>query len=385
MRINDFTLEYDEPLMEVLQAVSKRGLASILNAITKPPTRFYLRVNTLKANVDDVLGLLRSSGLDFRRDEELEYAIWYPVKGPFKVDEHDKVVVADVRSAESVFIGSDLYSPGVLKADGVKAGDAVTIKSPNGVPVGEGVALVDGKSMRRREGVAVRVTRSVYVTPKVRELKGFADGLLYSQSAPSMWAIEIARDFISSAKLIVDFNAAPGGKVTLAAQLARKDAKIIAIDRKSKEPKLMETIRRLGLENMIEVVGGDSRYASELAGVREKADVVLIDPPCTNLGVVPKIFDVKKLNDAVTLAKYQAQFVKEALRVLRKGGILIYSTCTLTDVENEGVVEEALSSGFEVLEPSRVPRYAEFNGLGVRFSPEDGVPGFFVSTMVRKR
>ncbi|MFP3080395.1 MAG: RsmB/NOP family class I SAM-dependent RNA methyltransferase [Acidilobus sp.] len=380
MRVSD-SLIYDEGLLENLESVSRGGLRDLLEHLTRPPSRFYLRVNGIKTSAEEVLQALAERGFQFHRDEQLPYAIWTDVEGPFRVSLLDKVVVADKRSAESVYLGSDLYGPGVLKADNVRAGDEVTVVTPEGLPVAEGVAVVDGSFMMRvKRGLAVRVTTSVYKTPKVRELPGFDEGLIYSQSLPSMWAVALASP--SPKEVIVDFNAAPGGKTSLAAQLAGRDSTIIAVDRDSKVEKLKANLQRLGAD-WVKVIGGDSRMASKLLGLEGKVDLVLIDPPCTNLGVIPKLYDAKSLLDAVTLARYQRQFIAEAWRVLRPGGRLVYSTCTLTDVENESNVIFATELGFEVQRPSAMPRGASFNGLGVRFSPEDGHPGFFASIMVK--
>ncbi|ADL19427.1 RNA (Cytosine-C(5)-)-methyltransferase [Acidilobus saccharovorans 345-15] len=375
------SLIYDQGLLESLGAISRRGVRSLLESLLRPPRRFYLRVNTLKADTTTMLDLLSASGTRFYVDEQLPYAIWIDVKGPFKVDLHDKVVVADKKSAESVYVGSDLYGPGVLRAERVKAGDEVTIVTVDGRPVAEGVAIMDGKEMaEHKKGVAVKVTKSVYATPKVRELPGFNEGLIYSQSLPSMWAVAIASP--SPGETIIDFNAAPGGKTSLAAQLAGRKSRIIAIDRASKAEKLRDNLIRLGAD-WVNVVGGDSRRASSLLNIEGKADLVLIDPPCTNLGVIPKLYDTKRLADAVVLSRYQRQFISEAWKALKPGGRLVYSTCTLTDVENEANVLFAMELGFEVTKPYPMPREASYNGLGLRFSPEDGHPGFFISLMVK--
>lgn len=375
------SLVYDQGLLEALNAVSRRGLRSLLESLLRPPRRFYLRVNTLKADTSTVLELLSTSGARFYADEQLPYAVWTDVRGPFKVDLHDKVVVADKRSAESVYVGSDLYGPGVLKAEGVRPGDEVTIVTIDGRPVAEGLAVMDGKEMaEHKKGVAVKVTKSVYVTPKVRELPGFNEGLIYSQSLPSMWAVAIASPL--PGETIVDFNAAPGGKTSLAAQLAGRKSRIIAIDRISKVGRLKDNLIKLGAD-WVNVIGGDSRRASTLLNMEGKADLVLIDPPCTNLGVVPKLYDTKSLVDAVTLSRYQRQFISEAWKILRLGGRLVYSTCTLTDLENEANIIFATELGFDVVKPYPMPKEASYNGLGLRFSPEDGHPGFFISLMVK--
>ncbi|GBF09840.1 RNA (cytosine-C(5)-)-methyltransferase, partial [Aeropyrum pernix] len=123
---------------------------------------------------------------------------------------------------------------------------------------------------------------------------------------------------------------------------------IVAIDRPSKVGRLRETLERLGAA-WVRVVGGDSRRASSLLpGLAGRVDAVLVDPPCTNIGVIPKVFDVKTLRDSVAASRYQWMFVEEAWRLLRRGGLLAYSTCTLSSLENELIVARAEELGFRL-------------------------------------
>ncbi|MEM1872970.1 MAG: RsmB/NOP family class I SAM-dependent RNA methyltransferase [Acidilobaceae archaeon] len=377
-------LEYDVGLLEVLDSASG-PLCRLLESLTRPAPRLYVRVNTLKTSPERYLELLRSLGLDFRRDEEIEEALWTPVEGPQGITVYDKAVVADKNASESVLMGSDLYAPGVLEARGVREGDSVTIYSPNGVPVGSGVAVTSWEeAARRKRGLFVRVTEPVYRAPRVSELPGYGE-LSYGQSITSMYVARILNP--KPGEVIVDFNAAPGGKIGHVAQLAGPRATIVGVDRPSKVEKLENTLRKLGA-SWVKVIGGDSRRASELLGdLSGRVDAVLVDPPCTDIGVIPKVYDRRTLRESVSAARYQLQFVREAYRVLRKGGRLVYSTCTLTDVENEAVVEYALSLGFELEEPDFRPRArGRDTGYGYRFSPHlDGTPGFFVSMLLVKK
>lgn len=86
------------------------------------------------------------------------------------------------------------------------------------------------------------------------------------------------------------------------------------------------------------------------------------------------------------MSEYQKQFVREAYRILKPGGRLVYSTCTLTDLENEAIVEYALSIGFELEDYDVKPGRGRVGVYGVRFTPHlDGTPGFFISLKLVKK
>lgn len=376
-------LYYDVGLAEVLD--SRAGpLCRLLDSLTKPAPRLYVRVNTYRVSVGEYLDLLRSYGFNFYVDEEVGEAIWAPVEGPFKINIYDKVVVVDKRAAESILMGSDLYTPGVLDAKGVRRNDLVTIVSPRGVPVGSGVAVIDWDEARRvGKGLFVRVTEHIYRAPRISELPGIGE-LAYGQAITSMYVARLLNP--NPGEVIVDMTAAPGGKVSHVAQLTGPNALIVAIDRPSKVSKLSETLTRMGLD-WVKVIGGDSRYASELLGsLAGRVDAVLLDPPCTDIGVIPKVEDSKRYADALNMSEYQKQFIREAYRILKPGGRLVYSTCTLTDVENEAVVEYALSIGFELEDYDTKIYRGSLGDYGYVFTPHrDGTPGFFISLKLVKR
>ncbi len=374
---------YDTGLSEDLASVAG-PLCKLVESLLKPSNRLYVRVNTFKISVGEYIEMLKARGLRFYVDEDVPEAIWTSVEGPFKIPLYEKLVVADKRASESVLMGSDLYAPGVLEARGVRRGDLVTIVSPKGVPVASGVAVASWDEIKvHRRGLFVKVTDSIYRAPKVSELPGSGE-LIYGQAVTSMYVARLLDP--QPGEVIVDMTAAPGGKVSHVAQLVGSRARIIAIDRPSKVAKLKETLLKLGL-HWVEVVGGDSRYSSELLGsLAGKVDAVLVDPPCTDIGVVPKVEDYRSYRDSAHMSDYQRQFVREAYRILKPGGRLVYSTCTLTDIENEAVIEYALNIGFELedynvkLSRGRVKEY------GIRFTPHlDGTPGFFISLKLVKR
>ena len=208
-----------------------RRARAIISALRSPGRWHFLRVNTLKASREEVLSELREEGLNAEPYDELPDAVRIPVQGPYKVEVRGrKPVYVDKAAAEAVYMGADLYAPGVLRAEGVKAGDEVVILSPKGHVVAAGVAVMDGEEMEARgRGLAVKVTESVYKVPSVRSLDLYERGLIYDQSLPSILSVHVLSP--KPGWRVLDMCAAPGGKATHAAQLMRNDGEVVAVDR----------------------------------------------------------------------------------------------------------------------------------------------------------
>lgn len=357
----------------------------MLSKLGTPSKRYFLRVNTLKTTPEEVVEKLREEGFCAFVYPELPDAIYLPVEGPFEVRKVEKIVVAKKEAAESVYQGANLYAPGVLEAKGVKEGDTVNVASPRGHIVAEGVAMMDGEEMVvRREGLAVRILRSVYIVPSVRELSVYKQGLVYDQSLPAIVAGHALNP--KPGWLIVDMCAAPGGKASHAAQLMGNEGRVVAIDRsESKAAKIKENAERLGLKN-IEVRVADSRYIDiemeDLNGV----DAVILDPPCSALGLRPTLYYERNEKEFLSLSSYQRQFLKVAAKLLKKGGLLLYSTCTLTIEENELNIAWAVNKLDLRVKTQLVflgsHGFTELGPYVQRFEPDiHDTPGFFIALL----
>lgn len=360
-------------------------VGGIIASLKTPAKRYFLRVNTLKATPAEVVEELRSRGFEAYVHGVLPDAIYLPVRGPFSVRRLEKIVVAKKEAAESVYQGAHLYAPGVLKAEGVREGERVSIVSPRGHVVAEGIALMDGEEMvSRRHGLAVEVEVSTFKVPSVRELDVYKRGLVYDQSLPAIAAGHALNP--RPGQLIVDMCAAPGGKATHVAQLMRGEGRVVAVDRsEGKVRKIEENAKRLGLSN-VEVRVADSRYIDlemeDLAG----ADAVILDPPCSALGVRPNLYYERDEEEFRALSDYQRQFLKAAAQLLRRGGLLLYSTCTLTLEENElNVLWAARELGLKPKELAPFLGSTGFTEVGPRvqrFEPDaHDTPGFFISIL----
>lgn len=359
---------------------------SIIESLKSPGTKYYLRVNTLKSTPEEVVSLLRSEGIEASTFERLNDAVYLLVKGPYGIANHDKFVIAKKEAAEAVYMGANLYGPGVVSAKGVWEGDCVNIVNPRGYVVAEGVAMMDGDEMvARKRGLAVKVTRSIYKVPSVRELEIYREGLVYDQSLPAIVAGHVLNP--KPGWLVVDMCAAPGGKATHAAQLMEGEGTVIAVDRsESKCQRIIENAQRLGLKNIV-VKTADSRYLDlTMEDLKGSVDAIILDPPCSALGVRPTLYYERGENDFQALSAYQWQFLKVAARLLRRGGLLLYSTCTLTLEENELLMERAVKElGLRLRRQNPLYGSGGFLSVGYmvqRFEPDlHDTPGFFIALL----
>ncbi len=382
-------LDYDERLLDELRRVYGSALNVALRWLLRPPERYYVRTNTAKTGPGYVLDWLRSNGFEAYVDEVVKEAVWVPVKGPNRVRSGLPCrIFVDKKAAESIMLGANVYAPGVIDVEGScsKGADAVVL-SENGVAVAEAV-VEDPSSLEAGRGLYARTVKPLYNVPSLRDTPLYAKGLIYEQSLPSMMVGWLA--YLEGPKLVVDMCAAPGGKTSHVASLLKGRAVIYAFDHsRRKLERMRDELRRLGLERYVRIARADSRYLDrDWPSLVGKVDLVILDPPCSSIGVVPKVYDRKMWKDVRSLADYQRQFARVAVKLLKPCGVLIYSTCTVTLVENEELVEyiEGLGMVVEEVYP-RHPRSSRGIGVkeAVRFHPHvHGLPGYFIAKLRRR-
>lgn len=207
----------------------------------------------------------------------------------------------------------------------------------------------------------------------LQALESFAQGLFYVQDISSMMVAELAAP--EKGNYIIDVCAAPGGKSSHLAEKMNGTGMVEARDLTEYKVSLIEeNIERHGLENMNAVQMDATAYdeASE-----EKADVLICDLPCSGLGVMGKKTDIRykmtveKQRDLVQL---QRQILDTVYAYVKKGGTLVYSTCTIHKDENAGNVEWFVKKHpeFEVLSSEQMFPGGEYHD------------GFFIAKLRRK-
>ncbi len=196
---------------------------------------------------------------------------------------------------------------------------------------------------------------------------------------------------------VLDMAAAPGSKTTQLAQLMNNQGVIVALDIDNKRlGSLRNNIERLGVENVV-VFKKDARFAPDL---KLSFDKVLLDAPCSgNFCVEPDFFSLRSLADFRLQAKRQRELLKSAFSVLKPGGVLVYSTCSLEPEEDELVIDWFLDEFDDVfLEkidvPLGVPGLTSVFGRSLnpslsltrRFWPHlTGTQGFFIAKLRKKK
>ncbi|WP_220186612.1 MULTISPECIES: 16S rRNA (cytosine(1407)-C(5))-methyltransferase RsmF [unclassified Citrobacter] len=164
-------------------------------------------------------------------------------------------------------------------------------------------------------------------------------GLFYIQEASSMLPVAALFADDNSPKRVMDVAAAPGSKTTqIAARMGNQGA-ILANEYSASRVKVLHAnISRCGISN-VALTHFDGRVFG--AALPEMFDAILLDAPCSGEGVVRKDPDALKnwsVESNLEIAATQRELIESAFHVLRPGGTLVYSTCTLNREENESVL-----------------------------------------------
>ena len=181
---------------------------------------------------------------------------------------------------------------------------------------------------------------------KVRQLpfSWIAHGLCYVQDPSTLMPCDLLAP--QPGELVLDACAAPGGKTTYLAQLMRDQGRIVACDLyESRVVRLRENLARLGV-TIAEAIRHDCMQAGPPL-TPASFDRILVDAPCSNTGVIRRRVDVRwRLTDEdfIRMPAQQLALLKRTATLLKPGGTLVYSTCSLEPEENEQVVARALAA-----------------------------------------
>ena len=220
-------------------------------------------------------------------------------------------------------------------------------------------------------------------TGDLERLDAFRRGEFYIQDAASRLAALAAG--ITPGQRALDCCAAPGGKSFAAALLMENQGELVSCDIHPHKIKLLEAGRdRLGLSVITPTLQNAAQAREEWL---DSFDLVFADVPCSGLGIIRKKPDIryKDPEQLKGLPKVQRSILDNCARYVRPGGVLLYSTCTVLDQENNGMVDAFLEDYPEFeLEPFALPHLGKQPGR-ITFWPHiHGTDGFFVAKLRRK-
>ncbi|KAL7521384.1 hypothetical protein ACHAWX_006055 [Stephanocyclus meneghinianus] len=351
-----------------------------------------------------------------------------------------RVVIVDRFCGEAVLRGANVFVKGILCADaGIKQEEEVAVYAhvgqslkqvPRGLLLehyaGKCVFLGMGRSYCKRSdyfahssGLGVLMVK--LAGPPQPPLNGVLVGKIMLQNLPSV-VVAHALD-PKEGDVILDMCCAPGGKTAHVASLIGNKGLIIACDKgRKKMTQAREFCQSMGATCIVPIAADSTKLLLSDTGdtaprpteIVESAtsensdgilnvkgfypgsfDRILLDPPCSAMGLRPKLHvDINTTVELLKHSEYQKQFIRCAIPLLKSGGTMTYSTCTINQLENEAIIKFILSE-FPCMEllpiPDYLPGLPALPGMGLsekerhmirRFDPCDkkiDSMGFFVA------
>ncbi len=230
----------------------------------------------------------------------------------------------------------------------------------------------------------------------IGNILGHNEGLFYIQEAASMIPALVLES--KPGELVLDMCASPGGKTTQMAEIMQNRGKIVAADvRDDRIAILKRNVARMGVTNCEIVKRPGQQFKNELF------DRILVDAPCSGTGTMRLQEDVANWNPEIAgrMSFEQKSLLESAFKILKKSGVIVYSTCSLEPEENEEVIDwllrkhkkaeleeiavKGLKSSKPVLEYGE-RRLDERISRCIRIWPQDNdSSGFFVAKIVKRK
>ena len=217
--------------------------------------------------------------------------------------------------------------------------------------------------------------------------KEFKEGKIIAQDASSYLAAKNLG--VKPDDLVLDICAAPGGKTAVLAEEMKNKGEIIAIDIHQHKKKLIEeNMKKLGID-IVKATVLDARNVNKQG---RKFDKILVDVPCSGYGVIrkkPEILYTKNRENIEELASLQLEILNSAADILKDGGELIYSTCTIISQENTENVEKFLNERKEFkVKALNIPEnvsgeYDKLGGFSINYK-EEIMDNFYIIKLVKE-
>ncbi|KAM3929659.1 tRNA (cytosine(72)-C(5))-methyltransferase NSUN6 [Leptodactylus fuscus] len=357
---------------------AERKFVRLQDHLSHPPSFTTVRVNTRLTSVENAKRLLSeeihkqfpSVDIPIYQHPQLSDLLLIPVVGPRReLKQHPIQVIVGAQCGSAVLRGAHVYSAGILSASKwMKAGDKVSVYSDIEGQCKRGATEFDGtkvfigngiSELSRSEifcssspikGKGIRMTEPAYLSPSFDNV---LPGYIFLQNLPSAVTSHVLNP--QPGERVLDMCAAPGGKTTHIATLMDGQGEVIAMDKiANKVEKIKQNAFVLKLSNIqaycyngTKAVTHDKSDNGQGTGPPfppESFDRVLLDAPCSGMGQRPNMACALSLKELTSYQPLQRKLLSTAVSLLKPGGTLVYSTCTITLAENEEQVAWALKT-----------------------------------------
>ncbi len=223
----------------------------------------------------------------------------------------------------------------------------------------------------------------------IEKLDLFKDGYFTIQDEAAGFTAQILNP--SKGDWVLDACSAPGGKTTYMAEIMQNNGKIEAWDLYEHRINLIkENAKRLGIKIINTAVNDATKFNEKYV---EKFDKILLDVPCMGIGVIKRKPDIKwqrKPEDILEIKEIQFQILENCSKYLKKGGELVYSTCSILKEENEEIINDFLSNNenfkiakYNVDNSNELLKYLEEEKY-FKVYPTQKNDGFFICKLLKK-
>ncbi|KDO27446.1 hypothetical protein SPRG_07034 [Saprolegnia parasitica CBS 223.65] len=456
--LDDFALKFPDDVEESFSAAyGQAHWDDIKKALARPPAYTSVRVNTLVTDQAALVLKLNEALKDFNArlasagrppivavpHASLPDVVMVPSAPRIALDVAEvvsrKKIIVDRLCGEAVLRGSDIFARGVMCASSALShsepvaifvdldhsatrGSDAELHTGRKVLIAQGTtAMARSEMFRAMKGLAVAVnTRFCSDAPP---LNGVLAGELYMQNTPSSVVAHVLNP--KAGETVLDMCAAPGGKTSHLATLMQNKGTLVACDRSKRKVLEMKSyfdsiglsiITPIRLDSTQSVRPKDSDVLSvqEIIAAAAKArtnekllqidgfspetfDKILLDPPCSALGLRPRLLHACNMSELDQYSNMQRNFLWAAVFLLKPGGTLVYSTCTVNPNENEKMVAHALKEyPLELVPQSPIVGAPGLLDMGLspedaakvqRFDPSDAIDtmGFFCAKFTKTK
>ncbi|OXU22955.1 hypothetical protein TSAR_002126, partial [Trichomalopsis sarcophagae] len=423
------------------EAESEEKLNKIIVWLSSTPKNIVYRVNTILNRQQVVHHHIVEALKKYTRPipvistfpcvEELIIVNGWDKSVELNLERQQYEVIVDAACGAAVLRGAHIYAPGVLGMPrGLKVGDIVSVYADleqackkglvteydkkNKLFVGNGIVQLTreqifGHETEHTSGIAVTMTDIISHIPQIND-NILPKGYVLLQNLPSILCSRVLDP--QPGETVLDMCAAPGNKTTHIAALMENKGVVVAIEKiKNKLERLNSNIENFSA-TIVKAYCFDSTKAvcdAEEKSIfdgppysKESFDRVLLDGPCSALGQRPQIRNPISVSQLRSYVPLQRKLFTSAVQLLRPGGTLVYSTCTITIAENEGIIAWALKtfpnlelrSVREILMSMKMEKFATvgytIDGLTTeqsdklcRFDENDTV-GFFIACFIKR-